>query len=104
MSEDARTAAKNHLGKLIGRILEDGTVDDAERAELQKFFADALLSVSDVKAVFGGYLGALQKEVLADGVVTPEEARKCKAVVDQLRIPLRFLSPELLAIVTGKPS
>ncbi|MDX2019132.1 MAG: hypothetical protein SF187_02755 [Deltaproteobacteria bacterium] len=102
MDEQVRQQAKAKLGGLIAKVLEDGVIDAGERESLQGFFRDALLTVSDVKAVYLDSVGALQAEVLADGVVTAEEARRCKLVVEQLRIPLRMLPPEMVAIVTGQ--
>lgn len=103
MHDQARTDAKAQLARLISRVLEDSRVDEQEKAELQNFFAQALLTVSDVREVFGEHLRMLQEEVLEDGRVTDDERKKCKAVVDALKIPLRMLSPELLAIVLGQP-
>lgn len=81
MDEKVRQQAKAKLGVLIAKVLEDGVIDAGERESLQGFFRDALLTVSDVKAVYLDSVGALQAEVLADGVVTAEEARRCKLVV-----------------------
>ena len=101
MSETLRQEAKGKLGALINEVLQDGVIDEAERRSLQAFFTDALLEVSDVKDVYLTCISALQAEVMADGVVTPEEAVRCRRVVEQLRIPLRMLPPEMVAIVNG---
>jgi hypothetical protein len=101
MDQPGKEQAKLKLGALIAKVLEDGVIDAGERESLQSFFKDALLSVSDVKSVYLSCVGALQKAVLADGIVTDEEARQCKLVVEQLRIPMRLLPPEMVAIVSG---
>lgn len=103
MDEKVRRQAKEKLAGLITKVLEDDVIDASERDSLQVFFRDALLGVNDVKAVYLDCVGALQAEVLADGVVTAEETERCKRVVDQLKIPLRMLPPEMVAIVTGQP-
>lgn len=96
---DKKAAAKARLSALLARVLEDGRLDDGERAELQGFYSEALLSVSDVREVFGAYLKALQDDVLADGVVTDEERERCRFAVAALKIPRALLSPELARIV-----
>ena len=102
MDQNTRQQAKAKLGGLITKVLEDGVVDASERETLQSFFQDALLTVSDVKSVYLDCVGVLQAEVLADGIVTVEEAQRCRTVVEQLRIPLRLLPAEMVAIVTGQ--
>jgi hypothetical protein len=101
MDQQGKEQAKSKLSALITKVLEDGVIDAGERESLQAFFKDALLSVSDVKSVYLSCVGSLQNQVLADGVVTDEETRQCKRVVEQLRIPLRMLPPEMVAIVSG---
>jgi|GEM_PF-2274052 len=101
MEQTGNEQAKAKLGELIAKVLEDGVIDAGERESLQTFFKDALLSVSDVKSVYLSCVGALQTNVLADGIVTDEEVRQCKLVVEQLRIPLRMLPPEMVEIVSG---
>src|SRR5947207_471810 len=84
---DARTQAKGQLAALIERVMADGKIEPHEREEMQAFYRQALLTVSDVKEVLGRYLGAVQDEVLADGKVTDEERARCRAVVSELRLP-----------------
>lgn len=103
MDEITREKAKTKLSGLIVKVLEDGVVDATEREALSAFFRDALLTVADVKAVYLSCVGDLQNEVLEDGVVTEHEAERCKLVVEQLRIPLRLLPPEMVQIVSGLP-
>src|SRR3954465_7442914 len=103
MGDDLRRAAVDHLGSVIRRVLADGHIDDAEREELQGLYRQAVLTVSDVRSVFGRYLLSLQEDVLADGRVTEQERERCRRVVSQLRIPLGLLSPQLKAII-GAPS
>ncbi len=102
MNDSVKEQAKAKLSALINQVLQDGVIDDEERLALQAFFRDALLGVSDVKEVYLSCVGALQTEVLADGVVTQEEVERCKLVVDQLKIPLRMLPPEMVEIVAGR--
>jgi len=97
--EDARAQAKDKLGALIERVMADGKIEPAEREEMQAFYRQALLTVSDVKDVLSRYLRAVQDEVLADGKVTDEERARCRAVVQQLKIPPSLWSPEIRAIV-----
>ncbi len=101
--EDGRAIARGHLATLLKRVMADGKVDDAEREDLQRVFGQAILTVNDVREVFGQYLGGLRDEVLADGHVTAEERQRCVSAVEQLKIPLRLLPPALLAIVRGRP-
>ena len=97
--EDARVQAKEKLGALIERVMADGKIEPAEREEMQAFYRQALLTVSDVKDVLARYLRAVQDDVLADGRVTDEERARCRAVVTELKIPPSLWSQELRAIV-----
>jgi hypothetical protein len=102
MSDDLRRAAVERLGTVIRRVLADGTIDDAEREELQGLYREAVLTVSDVRSVIGRYLLSVQDDILADDLVTDEERERCRAVVSQLKIPAGLLSPQLKEIV-GQP-
>src|SRR3954465_7177701 len=102
MGDDLRRAAVDHLGSVIRRVLADGTIDDAEREELQSLYRQALLTVSDVRSVIGRYLLTVQDHILSDGRVTDEERGRWRAVVSELKIPAGLLSPQLKAIV-GQP-
>src|SRR4029079_16927034 len=84
---DARTQAKEQLSALIRRVMEDGKIEPGEREELQAVYRQALLTGSYVKVVLGASVGAVNDEVLADGKVTDEERRRCRAVVSELKIP-----------------
>jgi hypothetical protein len=101
MKQEQRTEARERLARLIRRVLADGQIDERERDEMQEFFKDALMGVSDVREVYIECSRELRDQVLSDGVVTREEADRCKRVVEQLRIPLRFLPPDMVDIVTG---
>jgi uncharacterized membrane protein YebE (DUF533 family) len=94
-----RREAREKLGALVARVMADGKVDDRERAELQAFYRQALLAVSDVREVLGKYLSALESEVLADGRITEEERARCRAVVTELKIPPDLLSPQIKSII-----
>lgn len=107
MNDPARQLAKRRLAALVSRILADGIVDDDEREELHRFFREAVLTVTDVEDVFREHLAEVTDDVLADGFVTEAERRRCRAIVEELRVPVSMLSPELLAIVlsrSGPPS
>jgi uncharacterized tellurite resistance protein B-like protein len=97
-----REAAKTRLTVLVGKVMADGQVDEGEREDLRKAFTQQVLSPDDVRAAMSAYLEDFKTRVLADGTVTADETRRCQALVDQLRIPLRLLPPELLDIVLGK--
>jgi|SRR6185295_5795351 len=101
-SESARAAAKAHLAALLPRVMADGKLDESEKQELMALFRRAVLTTGDVRDVFSQYLRGMTNEVLADGVITAEERARCRAAVQELRIPRSFLSPDLIAIVDGK--
>ena len=98
---DARAQAKDQLSALIKRVMEDGKIEPGEREELQAVYRQALLTVSDVKDVLGGYVRAVNDEVLADGKVTDEERRRCRAVVSELKIPPSLLPESFKAIIAS---
>lgn len=102
-SDGARTAARAQFAALLPQVMADGRVDENERLRLKRFFDRRILTVRDVKEVLSQYLRSLQDEVLADGIVTEEEQQRCRAIVRELRIPRDLLTPELAAIVDGKP-
>lgn len=102
MSDEARADAKQRLAALIERVMADGVIDPMEREELQAVYREAVLTVTDVKEVLARYLRSVQEEVLADGKVTEEERRRCRAIVAQLKIPAPLLSPQIRAII-GHP-
>ena len=87
---DARAQAKDQLSALIKRVMADGQIEPREHEELQAVYRQALLTVSDVKDVLGRYVRSVTDEVLADGKVTEEERKQCRAVVSELKSRLRF--------------
>jgi len=97
--DSGRAQAKQRLTTLIERVMADGTIDAAEREEMQAFFAQELLTVGDVRDVMSRYLRAVQDEVLADGMVSDEERARCRAVVTELKIPPSLWPGEIRAIV-----
>jgi hypothetical protein len=97
--EDARAEAKAKLAALIERVMADGKIDAGEHEEMQAFFRQALLTVSDMKDVLARYVRAVQDEVLADGRVTDEERARCRAIALQLKIPPALLPEEFKAII-----
>ena len=96
---DARTQAKEQLSALIQRVMEDGKIEPGEREELQAVYRQALLTVNDVREVLGRYVKSVQDEVLADGKVTDEERKRCRAVVSELKIPPTLLPESFKAII-----
>jgi uncharacterized tellurite resistance protein B-like protein len=95
---DPRTQAKTKLAELVKRVMADGKIDAAEREELQAVYRQALLTVSDIRDVFMGYLGEVRDEVLADGKVTDEERARCRAVVAALKIPPALVPADFRAL------
>jgi uncharacterized tellurite resistance protein B-like protein len=98
---DARAQAKEHLSDLIQRVMEDGVIEPAEREELQSVYRQALLTVSDVKEVLGRYVRSVLDDVLADGKVTEDERKRCRAVVSELKIPPSLLPDIFKAIIAS---
>jgi len=82
--------------------MSDGEVSEAEREDMWFAFQEAGLDADDVREVFSEFLEKMQKDLLVDGQVTEAERKRCQALIDQLRIPLRLLPPDLLAVVLGK--
>jgi hypothetical protein len=97
--DNTRAQAKEMLATLIERVMADGKIEPEEKAEMQAFYAQALLTVGDVRDVLARYLRAVQDEVLADGHVTDEERARCRAVVTELKIPPSLWPGEIRAIV-----
>jgi uncharacterized membrane protein YebE (DUF533 family) len=97
--DETRAQAKERLRALIERVMADGRIEPAEREETQAFFAEALLTVGDVRDVMSRYLRAVQDEVLADGHVTDEERARVRAVVTELKIPPALWPGEIRALV-----
>ena len=98
---DARTQAKDQLSALIQRVMADDKIEPNEREELQAVYRQALLTVSDVKEVLARYVRSAQDEVLADGKVTEDERKRCRAVVSELKIPPSLLPDVFKAIIAS---
>jgi len=96
---DTRAQAKEQLSALIQRVMEDGKIEPGEREELQAVYRQAIFTVSDVREVLGRYIKSVQDEVLADGKVTDEERKRCRAVVSELKIPPTLLPESFKAII-----
>jgi uncharacterized tellurite resistance protein B-like protein len=86
--DDARAQAKEKMAALIERVMADGKIEPEEREEMQSFFAQALMTLGDVR------------DVLADGHVTDEERARCRAIVTELKIPPSLWPGEIRAIVS----
>jgi uncharacterized tellurite resistance protein B-like protein len=98
MSEE-RALAKARLTNLIERVMADGKVDSAERTEMQGFYKQALITVSDMKDVLSQYMRTVRDEVMADGKITDEERARCRAVVSELKIPPSLVPDEFKALL-----
>jgi hypothetical protein len=100
MDDDSlRSAARERLAAFLPRALADAVLDESERQELLGMLTSGVLTQDDVQGAFRGFLEGLRREILADGVFTPEERERCRAIVKALRIPDNFLSPDLAAIL-----
>ena len=91
--------AKILLRNLLEHFLQDGQIDPAERSVMEHFYKEAALTVTDVTEVFSEYLDALKDDVLADGVVTDEERKRCRGAIAALKIPPELVSPAMAKIV-----
>src|SRR5262245_44672308 len=98
---DARTKAKDQLSALIKRVMADNQIEPGEREEMQAVYRQALLTVADVKEVLGQYVRAVLDDVLADGKVTEDERKHCRAVVSELKIPPSLLPESFKAIIAS---
>lgn len=98
MSTD-KAQAKAKLAEVVRRVMADGQIDAAERAEMQSIYREALLTVIDVKEVLTGYLGEVRDEVLADGKVTDEERARCRAVLAALKLPRELVPADFQALL-----
>ena len=98
---DVRAQAKEQLSALIERVMADGKIEPDEREEMQAFYRQALLTVSDVKEVLGRYIRSVQEDVLADGKVTDEERARCRAVVSELRLPPGLVPDSFKALIAA---
>jgi uncharacterized tellurite resistance protein B-like protein len=98
---DARAQAKEQLATLIQRVMADNVIEPHEREELQAVYRQALLTVSDVRDVLGRYVRAVLDDVLADGKVTDDERKRCRAVVSELKIPPALLPQSFKAIIAS---
>ena len=96
---DVKAQAKAKLADVVRRVMADGTIDAAEREEMQSIYRQALLTVIDIKEVLTGYLGEVRDEVLADGKVTEEERARCRAVLAALKLPRELVPADFQALL-----
>jgi len=85
LDAELRATARAHLARLLPKVLEDGHVDENEKEQLLAVFRRGILTTADVREVFSTFLKGLAGEVMADGVVTPEEQERCRIAVRELR-------------------
>ena len=93
------TAAQHDLAQLIDRVFADGVVQPAEREELRRFWAQRGMTVGQVREVVEQFLTKTWGEVIADGVVTENEAERLRAVVDGLHLPDSVMPAPMRAIL-----
>ncbi len=94
--------SQRDLAALIERIFADGSVDDSERQELREFWAQRQLSVKLVREVVEAFARKTWGEVMADGVVTPDERRRLWAVVDALHLPEASMPAEMWRVISTR--
>jgi hypothetical protein len=91
--------AQKKLYSLIERVFEDGVVHPDERCALRTLYAEAGLNVSEVKAVFRTFLVHTWGEIIADGVLTPEERGKLANIAGELRLPLDCVPTDVALVL-----
>ena len=94
-----RARAKAKLAEVVKRVMADGKIDVSEREEMKSIYRQGLLTVTDIKEVFTGYLGGVRDEVLADGKVTEEERARCRAALAELKLPRELVPPDFQALL-----
>jgi hypothetical protein len=94
---DSWNQAQESLARLIDQIFEDGRVDDSERQQLRRFWADKGLTVNQVRVVIDRFVDDVWREVVADGIVTDDERSRLRAVVSGLNLPREILPQALLS-------
>ena len=95
----SRGQAYARLSEFLPRAMEDGVLDDLEKAELLGIFDTTLLTQSDVREIFLAYLHGMAADVMADGVIERHEQERCLRAIQQLRIPHRLVPDELAGII-----
>lgn len=94
-----RNQAYARLVEFLPRAMEDGVLDDREKAELLGIFQSNLLTPHDVREIFLAHLHGMAAEVMADGIIEKHEQERCLRAIQQLRIPPSFVPDELAAII-----
>jgi hypothetical protein len=97
-----RMQAYARLAEFLPRAMEDGVLDDSEKAELLGIFGTNLLTPQDVREIFLAHLRGMAADVMADGIIEKHEQEWCLRAIAQLRIPSSFIPDELAAII-GTP-
>lgn len=102
----ADAAASRRLLALARAVLDHAPLPSDELAALQDDFAQGALTplaIRDaLRCALGPELTSLRDGVLMEDAVDERDRARCRAVVDSLKIPLRLLSPEWLALVLGR--
>jgi hypothetical protein len=101
--DDANSRAQAHarLSAFLPRAMKDAVLDETEKRELLQILGSGVLTREDVQGIFRAFLQGLSRDVMADGVLTPAEQNRCRAIVSALRIPDAFLPPELVEILSA---
>jgi hypothetical protein len=97
--EDDRANARALLTRFLPRAMADGVLDEVEKEQLKAILVSGVLTKEDVQGVFRAFLMQVHREIAADGILTPEEWHRCRAIVAELRIPRSFLPPEISAVI-----
>src|SRR5207237_416315 len=98
-ADDERQQAKALLTRFLPRAMEDAVLDEVEKGQLYAILTSGTLTKDDVQAVFREYLTGVYGEIVEDGMITPAEEDRLRAIVTALRIPPGFLPPELASIL-----
>lgn len=77
---------KRRLKGMLARIFSDATANESERAELKAHLSSGALSMADIKEVFADFVETTWKITIVDGVVSENERRRLKEIVQVLAL------------------
>src|SRR6478736_6022960 len=92
---DRQTEAEARLRTMLARVFADGVLDEHERKELQGLYIEGGLLRNRVKEIFVEHLRKTHAAVMADGVVTDDEKRHLRAVIEGLKFPADLVPEEV---------
>lgn len=81
------TQAERRLADMLERVFADGVLEDHERAELRALYTEGGLKAPRVRELFSTFLEITYARAASDGVITPDERQKLRAIVDGLKLP-----------------